>query len=119
MAKKIVRNRLNPTEVKKLYLKLKNVNAVAKELGASYMGIRRNLLAQDVTLVPVRPQASAKQTSKKTAVTTVEAITRSVAHAITGDALVQMPPMTRAEFFQTVQDAVSKATRQVGFRPTA
>jgi hypothetical protein len=49
--KKSVRNRLNPTKVKNLYARLKSVGAVAKELGASYMGIRRNLLAHNVKLV--------------------------------------------------------------------
>ncbi len=122
MAKKISRIRLNPTEVKKLYNKHKNVGTVAEELGASYMGIRRNLLAQGVELVPIRSartvEASTANSKTVGKATAVESITRAVAHSLAGDAPLQLPPMTRSDFFETVRAAVSQATRQVGFRKT-
>lgn len=50
MAKKVARKRLNADRVKSLYKKLKSISAVAKRIGASYVGVRRNLLSQGVKL---------------------------------------------------------------------
>lgn len=49
MAKKTTttkRNRLNPARIKTLYRKMKSVSGVAKKVGASYMGVRRQLIVQ-------------------------------------------------------------------------
>lgn len=53
MAKKkaVKRSRLNADRVKSLYKSLKSISAVAKKIGASYVGVRRNLLTQGVKLV--------------------------------------------------------------------
>lgn len=53
MAKKkaVKRSRLNADRVKSLYKSLKSITAVAKKIGASYVGVRRNLLSQGVKLV--------------------------------------------------------------------
>lgn len=48
MAKTTKRHRLNPARVKSLFKKLKSISAVAKRMGASYMGIRRQLQVQKI-----------------------------------------------------------------------
>lgn len=49
--KAIKRARLNSDRVKKLYKELKSISKVAQRVGASYMGVRRNLLVNGVKLV--------------------------------------------------------------------
>lgn len=51
--KKVARKRLNADRVKSLYKSGKtkgSISAVAAKIGASYVGVRRNLLAQGVKL---------------------------------------------------------------------
>lgn len=49
MAKKTVkRTRLNDARLKKLFRKFKSVAKVAAKVGASYVGVRRNLLRQGI-----------------------------------------------------------------------
>lgn len=42
------RHRLNPVRIKTLFRKLKSISAVAKKIGASYMGVRRQLQVQKI-----------------------------------------------------------------------
>lgn len=121
-------HRLDSSKVKQLYSKLKNVRQVAIELGASYMGVRRNLLVQGVKLIPVRAAAgtagaAAAQARAKPAGggrlsrEDIAAVARGVASAVMGSATVQIQPKTREELWESIEQGVESGFKQIGFRP--
>lgn len=121
---KVARNRIDPVQAKRLYIKLKNVNAVAKELGASYMGVRRNLLVQGVELVPAaRTGVVAAAPSKTMARATrkpgeddpVDVLARTIAASLMGDATVQVQPRTRDELWDSIRASTRAGLKQIGF----